>query len=72
MTLELDPAYICFDLQLYFYAGGTDGSVKYGTHGSFGWNLSNPEGERMATAMGPSRGSKMDSYRAECTGMLSM
>jgi hypothetical protein len=60
VTLELDPAYICFDLQLYFYAG-TDGSVKHGTYGSFGWSLSNPEGERVAKAMGLARGSKMNS-----------
>jgi hypothetical protein len=71
VSMELDPAYICFDLQLYFYAG-TDGSVKHGTQGSFGWSLSNPEGERLATAMGPTRGATIDSYRAECTGMLSM
>ena len=60
VMLELDPAYTCFDLQIYFYAG-TDGSVKHGAHGSFGWCLSNLEGERVAKAMGPARGSKMDS-----------
>ena len=40
--------------------------------GAFGWMLSNPEGDIAASAMGPARGAKMDSYRAECTGMLSL
>ena len=71
VRLAVDPAYLSFDLQLYFFAG-TDGSVKHGTNGSFGWSLSNPEGDRVATAMGPARGASMDSYRAECTGMLSL
>jgi hypothetical protein len=71
VQLELDPAYPSLDLQLYFYAG-TDGSVKHGTNGSFGWSLSNPEGDRVAKAMGPARGASMDSYRAECTGMLEL
>jgi hypothetical protein len=56
---------------MYFYAG-TDGSVKHGIHGSFGWSLSNPEVDRVATAMGQVRGPTLDSYRAECTGMLSL
>ena len=71
MELALDPAYVSFDLQLYFYAG-TDGSVKHDTRGAFGWMLSNTEGERVAWAKGPARGAQMDSYRAECTGMLSL
>jgi hypothetical protein len=33
VELALDPAYLCFDLQLYFYAG-TDGSVKLKTNGA--------------------------------------
>ena len=35
IQLVLDPAYLCFDLQHYFYAG-SDGSVKFETNGSFG------------------------------------
>lgn len=70
VQLMLDPAYICLDLQIYFYAG-TDGSVLFETDGAFEWSLSNTEGERVATAMGPARGADMDLYRAECTGMLS-
>ena len=72
VTLALDPAYVCFDLQqIYFYAG-SDGSVKLETKGSFGWIVANTEGYRVASTMGPARCPKMDSYRAECTGMLSL
>ena len=71
VVLALDPAYICFDLQLYFYAG-SDGSVKHETNGSFGWMLSNTERDQVAWAMGPARCAKVNSYRAECTGMLSL
>ena len=62
---------MCFDLQIYFYAG-SDGPVKLETNGSFGWIVANTEGYRVASAMGPARCAKMDSYRAECTGMLSL
>jgi hypothetical protein len=34
--------------------------------------LSNVSGERAAAGMGPSRGWRIDSYRAECSGMLSL
>ena len=34
--------------------------------------LSNTVGIRVAWANGPARGATMDSYRAECTGMLSL
>ena len=71
VELALDPAYLCLDLQIYFY-GGSDGSVKLESNGSFGWMLANTEGERVAWAMGPARCANMDSYRAECTGMLSL
>lgn len=69
VKLELDQAYLCFDLQLYFYAG-TDGSVKLETMEAFGWMLSNLEGDRVASAMGPAQGAMMDLYRVKCTGML--
>lgn len=49
--LLLDPAYISFDLQHYFYAG-TDGSVLFETDGALGWMLSNIEGGRVASVMG--------------------
>ena len=44
VSLAIDPAYICYDLQHYFYAG-TDGSVMFETDGgAFRWVLSNTEG----------------------------
>ena len=47
--------------------------MLFETDGAFGWVLFNStEGERVASAMGPARGADMDSYRAECTGMLSL
>ena len=70
VTLALDPRYTCFELHQSFLAG-TDGSVKYNKEGAFGWVVATPEGDRIANGMGPSRSFKMDSYRAECSGMLS-
>ena len=71
VTLTLDPRYSCFELHQSFFAG-TDGSVKYNKEGAFGWVVATPaEGDRIANGMGPSRSFKMDSYRAECSGMLS-
>ena len=39
---------------------------------AFGWAISTPGGERAAVGRGPSRGMSMDSYRAECSGYLSI
>ena len=69
--LIADAYTICLELQQSF-AAGSDGSVMFGTDGAFGWTLSNLDGERAAQGMGPSRGSVMNSYRAECSGMLSI
>jgi hypothetical protein len=69
--LLVDPYTVCLELQQGFEAG-SDGSEKFGTDGSFGWIISTSQGERAATGMGPSRGQVMDSYRAECCGMLSI
>jgi hypothetical protein len=69
--LFVDPYTVCLELQQGFEAG-SDGSAKFGTDGSFGWIVSTSQGERAATGMGPSRGQVMDSYRAECSGMLSI
>ena len=52
--------------------GVADGSVKFETNGSFGWIAANTEGYRVASPMGPARCAQMDSYHAECTGMLSL
>ena len=69
--LSVDPYTACLELQSHFFAG-SDGSEKYGVQGAFGWVISTVEGERLALGMGPARGRRMDSYRAECTGSLSI
>jgi hypothetical protein len=69
--LFADAFTISDDLKTWFVAG-SDGSEKYGKEGAFGWLISNTSGERSAAGMGPSRGWQMDSYRAECSGMLSL
>ena len=70
-TLFVDPRMTCFSLEPQFFAG-CDGSAKYGTQGAYGWSLCTCREERAATGMGPSRGAVMDSYRAECSGLLSI
>ena len=69
--LYVDANMTVHELQPWFFAG-CDGSAKYGTNGAYGWAISNPAGERAAVGMGPSRGLRMDSYRAECSGLLSL
>ncbi len=66
-----DPMLISLELTFHFVAG-SDGSEKYGTNGAFGWMVSNLEGKRHASGMGPARGCRVDSYRAESCGMLSV
>jgi hypothetical protein len=70
-TLFADAFTINEDLRASFMAG-SDGSEMYSTDGAFGLMLSNNSGERAASGMGPSCGWRMDSYRAECSGMLSL
>ncbi len=70
-TLFSDAFTVSDDIRTSFVAG-SDGSEKYGTDGAFGWMISNDSGERVAAGMGPSRGWRMDSYRAEYSGMLSL
>ena len=69
-TMHLDPYSLCNALVAGFKAG-SDGSVRYHTEGSFGWVLSTNHGERVANGMGPARGPRPTSYRAEACGMLS-
>jgi Reverse transcriptase (RNA-dependent DNA polymerase) len=69
-TMASDPYTLCDTLSRGL-KGGSDGSVRYHTEGSFGWMLSTNQGERVATGMGPARGPKPTSYRAEACGMLS-
>jgi hypothetical protein len=66
-----EPHTSCVALQNGFRAG-SDGSEKFGTNGAFGWVIRNLEGHRVASGMGPSRGLVMNSYRAECSGMLAI
>ena len=70
-VLFVDPRMTCFSLQPQFFAG-CDGSAKFGNQGAFGWSVSMYLEERAASGMGPSRGAVMDSYRAECSGLLSI
>jgi hypothetical protein len=48
----------------------TDGSAK-GATGSFGWVISDSEGNVLAKCFGPVYGAKVSSYRAEAYGLLS-
>ena len=66
-----DPHTGCVALQNGFRAG-SDGSEKFGTNGAFGWVIWNWDGDRVPSGMGPSRGLVMNSYRAECSGMLAI
>ncbi len=50
----------------------SDGSAKFQTRGAFGWSISTDKGERIATGMGPARGARQHSYRAEAYGMLAL
>lgn len=50
----------------------SDGSVWTDNHGSYGWMISSDLGDRVARGMGPARGAKVDSYRAEAYGMLAI
>ncbi|KAI2503807.1 hypothetical protein MHU86_10612 [Fragilaria crotonensis] len=50
----------------------SDGSEWDQTQGSFGWSLSDKNGIRCATGMGPAHGSSPTSYRSESYGMLSI
>ena len=50
----------------------SDGSVWEDNQGAFGWTLSTIDGTRIAQGMGPARGAKVDSYRAEAYGMLAI
>ena len=49
----------------------SDGSDWDNIQGSFGWTISDPDGGRWATGMGPAHGSRTNSFRSESYGMLS-
>ena len=69
-TMTIDPYTLCDALTVGLKCG-TDGSVRYHTQGSYAWMLSMNHGERVATGMGPARGPRPTSYRAEACGILS-
>jgi hypothetical protein len=54
------------------FLSACDGSIKFTTHGSFGWCLSLPCGRRLAVCSGPVSGTRISSYHAEAYGMLSL
>ena len=67
-----EPFEFCVDLQPQLRAV-SDGSVRHGTQGAFGWSMRNEFGATVASGMGPARGGGVvTSYRAEAYGMLSM
>jgi exonuclease III len=70
VRMSVDPYSVCEGLEHGFCAV-SDGSVRYQTQGSFGWVLSASNGERVVTCMGPARGPRPSSYRAEGYGLLS-
>ncbi|KAI2493031.1 hypothetical protein MHU86_21505 [Fragilaria crotonensis] len=69
--MNVDPRLAVLELQNNFLAG-SNGSSKFQTQGAFGWVVSTSSGERIATGNGPSRGATVDSYRAECSGLLAI
>ncbi len=60
-----------FQRQLSSLLAVSDGSSMDGTM-TFGWTMSLPNGQRIASCAGPAPGSKDLSFRAEAYGMLSM
>ena len=69
-TLYTDAYSICWSAQMQLRVV-SDGSALPPSIASFGWMMSNKDGERLAQGMGPVRGRTLHSYRAEATGMLS-
>lgn len=70
-TLKVDPTTICEILSQGLRAA-SDGSVRISTQGAYGWALCNAQGDKVATGMGPARGPRPSSYRAEAYGLLSI
>ena len=69
VTMDVDPFTLCLETQNNFRAV-SDGSALPTGSASFGWILSTRQGERLAEGMGPVRGMKVHSYRAEASGVL--
>ena len=71
VSMRVDPHRICAEGLLTLRAV-SDGSVLPNGESSFGWVVSNTNGELLANGMGPVSGSQPNSYRAEACGMLSL
>ena len=69
--MKVDPNTLC-NMLSHGIEAASDGSVRFETQGAFGWMLSNDPGERLASGMGPARGYRPTSYRAEGYGILSL
>jgi hypothetical protein len=70
-TMHVDPNALCVALS-HGLRAASDGSVRFLTQGAFGWALSTDQGIQAATGMGPARGPRPSSYRAEGYGLLSI
>ncbi|KAI2496026.1 hypothetical protein MHU86_18499 [Fragilaria crotonensis] len=70
-TMHVDPNALCEALS-HGLRAASDGSVRFTTQGAFGWVLSTDQGLQAATGMGPARGPRPSSYRAEGYGLLSI
>ena len=71
ISMDVDPFTVCLEAQTNFRAV-SDGSALPTGSASFGWILSTRHGERIVEGMGPVRGMKVHSYRAEACGVLSL
>ncbi len=70
VSMDVDPFTVCLEAQTNFRAV-SDGSALPTGSASFGWVLSTRQGERLVEGMGPVRGQKVHSFRAEACGVLS-
>ena len=70
--MHLDPNATCEALSSHGLRAASDGSVRLSTQGAFGWALNTGDGFQVATGMGPARGPRPSSYRAEAYGLLSI
>ena len=68
--MTVDPFSVC-DALAHGFCAVSDGSVRKNSHGSFGWVLCTSDGARVVTCMGPARGPRPTSFRAEGYGLLS-
>jgi len=72
LQCHCDPFTMIEKFKTIGFKAASDGSVRYDTDGAFGWVLSLPNSERLATCSGPAMGANISSYRAEGYGMLSI